>query len=248
MTRNSTFKKTVKYHNWSQQDLDLLRENVGKYGPTSGCERTAKEIGVKAATVSVMYYSKLYNENESSYHKWTSEETDLLKEMALRHGSAKSVDIVSKLIGVNKRKVATKLNRLVNDGFECNRRRRVSKDEEKKIAEFLHRKISENPNNLAQACRETAEEFNLSVSAIQHRWYGSISKNGKYLQDYSDRPSCRNNAGVVYSVIGDNATVNGKNQEKPQLGKTKWILSFIREIIRNIKGNEKTGKNSKKTA
>lgn len=106
------------------------------------------------------------------------------------------------------------------------------KELELRIADFLKKRISENPNNLQEVFREAGKKFGMHPQSISSRWYGIKHKDGK---DYSKCPSCRDNIGHLYSVVGSNSTVNGKNQAAPDVKNTKWVLTHLIDWIKGKK-------------
>lgn len=107
-----------------------------------------------------------------------------------------------------------------------NRKKRVtpSSENEIEIAQYLKEKIAENPNNLKVAFKDTQEHFGFrNIASIVYRWYG--------YKGYKDYPSCKDNMGPVYTVVGNNATINGKNKSTPDVKKTNWIMNIFRKWI-----------------
>ena len=106
-------------------------------------------------------------------------------------------------------------------------------DIEEKIAKYLKRKISKNPNNLMDVFRDAAIKFNLTEQSIANRWYGvKVRRNGRIVTDFSTYPSYKGNIGVVFCVMGKSSTVNGKNQKKPSVNKTGWIMAIFRKFLK----------------
>ena len=176
-------------HKWSQEDLDLLRENVVRYGWTVGCKTTANKIGITYSSYTNMCYK----------HKFTTTSTEPLRSRVFK---------------------------------ERKTRHKITIDEEIQIAEYLKKEISKNPHNLKDVFRKYANEFDTCTGTIVHRWYGV--KTGR--TDYSTKPSCKKNIGITYALVGDNTTINGKNQINPTREKTHWILTLLRKML-NKKNN-----------
>lgn len=175
-------------HTWSQNDIIVLKNNVGRYGRTVGCKETSKEIGVSETACIKQYYARKLNEIK--------------------------IEELSK-----KRK----------------RRKPMTQQEEIELANFLRSEISNNPNNLQAAFRRAAKEFGFKTQEpIMRRWYGLKGKG----YDFSKSPSCRNNIGITYALIGTTTTINGKNTNKPHIKNSKSLFDVLFGWIK-AKKNEK---------
>ena len=216
----------MQYHKWSQQDLALLEGNVRKYGLTSGCEKTASELALSVISCIRKHRSAFGPKRKN--HKWTDSDVELLTKLVRKHGVTKGSSMFSETTGISVNSATSKACKLAVSNKT--KRKHMSDDEEHKLADFLVDRISKNPGNLIESFREASDKFGVSVTTIARRWYGfGNAKSPK-------SPACRNNIGTVFSVVGENSLVNGKNGE-PKVKHTGWILSFIRRV---------TGSNKKK--
>ena len=241
-------------HKWSQQDYALLKENVEKYGLTSGAEKTAEILyltkkgciamykykfgnhDMKKKGITVTHPEKLENvkvveTTKKEFRKWSDEELELLKANMMMYGFKKGNEKTSERLGRTYHACQTKASLLIQKGFDHGHRRHISlAEKEDEITEFFKKRISENPNNLKEVFREGAKKFNCSVKSMEARWYGFKINN----TDFSKYPSCRKNIGHVYTVLGTNATINGKNQAKPDIMQTKGLFCIVKGWFKNI--------------
>lgn len=236
-------------HKWNQQDYALLEENVREYGLTLGSKKTAeklhltqkacksmyeyrlhkfKESGIKIDHPEVVKKAKIVKNETQKKPRWTEEELFLLKKNVEKYGICQGLERTSISTGRSKNACNCKFysfakkEELIYNG----KRNFTSKEQEIKIAERLKEKIEANPNNLTNAFKDVAKEFGFkSYNTIANRWYGIKSKHC----DYSKKPSCRHNIGEVFTVLGTNATINGKNQAKPDVRKTNWLLAIFKK-------------------
>lgn len=178
-----------------------------------------------------------------THHKWTQKEIGFLVSYVQKYGFVKGCNNVAKKIGVTYRSCSNMWQRvkytstctepLPSRVFEeetkkKTRRARVTEEEEIEIAKFLKKNIQENPNNLNKVFEDCAKKFGFkSKDPISRRWYGYNYKGG----DFRNKPSNRDNLGIVYAVVGKNYTVNKKVADQPETKKTRWILSFFMKFI-----------------
>lgn len=236
----------MRKHKWSEQDYALLEKNVNKLGVSKGCEKTAKQLYVTDVAARAMYRYRLKKFRESGikidhpeivrqakvveekkpWSRWTEIEVEILKNNLVKHGHKKGSEITSVLtkrsLSTCKRK-ALELTRYGLDGYN----KRVSlNDKEEELVKFFEKRIGENPYNLQAVFREGAELFGVSVTALHNRWYGAT-------RSLQNKPTCRNKMKTVYTVIGKNATINGKNQNEPDVTETKNIFEKVVDWFKN---------------
>lgn len=197
----------MKNHRWSEADYVVLQDNVNKYGPYHGIKKAAEKLYVTESACNNMYYRKLYKFKKSG--------------IKVDHPEAlKNAKVVEETVEQPKKKSKPE--------FKTKKQMHIlSHEEELRLADFLKTEISKNPNNIKSVFRKASIEFDLSVSNIVARWYGC--KLGP--TDYKKRPTYKGNMGPVFAIVGENATVNGKNQDNPTTKKTGWIMTMIRKWI-----------------
>lgn len=132
---------------------------------------------------------------------WSSQEVEILKECMTKHGIAKGAKIAAELLKVDLDKCISKMHMLrMKENIDIPSSKRNSKTRQKETIETLKKHVMNNPNNLQQAFRLTAEETGLAFSTIESGWYNKKS------------PLYRDNIGVCFMTIGKSkVAVNRKN-------------------------------------
>lgn len=129
--------------------------------------------------------------------KWTIEEVNLLRELASQYGMCKGAEIASERLKVPKSKCYHKLSNMRATG-DIQIPTPITR--KKSTFEILQRNVKENPNNLTEAFRLTAEETGLTPNTISTYWYTKGS------------PLHRDKMGTCFMVLGGSkTTINQKN-------------------------------------
>lgn len=231
-------------HKWNESDLEILENNIKSLGFTKGCKKTSKQLGISDKSCRSMYSAKRFkkytehaipvthpeklenisiveNKNRKITHTpWTPEEIEALKANIIRFGSGKGCKRTAELTGRTCMACRDKARKMNIDGFGKDYKR-LNKDQENELTEFFKKRIAENPNNLTAIFREAETELGIPLGTVTNRWYGN--------KGYEHKPSCRNNIGPLFTLVGATATVNGKNQSEPTTKKTKWIFTIFKK-------------------
>lgn len=237
----------MRNHKWSEQDYALLEKNVNKLGVSKGCKKTAEQLYVSTSAARSMYWvkfqkfkksgikvdhpeiakkAKIVEENKSlKYSRWTEIETEILKNNLIKYGFKKGCERTSISIGRNYISCRNKASELTKDRLEGYTKRAYLNKKEDELVEFFEKRISENPYNLQAVFREGAELFGVSKYALEKRWYG--------LHGLQDKPTCRKNMKTIFTVLGKTATINGKNQNEPDMTETKNIFEKVVDWFKN---------------
>lgn len=238
----------MRNHKWSEQDYALLEKNVKKLGVSKGCKKSAEQLYVSTGAARAMYWVKFQKFKNSGikvdhpeiakqakvveekkpqkWSRWTEIETEILKNNLVKYGFNKGCERTSISTGRGFGACKTKAITLTKDGLEGYAKRAYLNKKEDELIEFFEKRIGENPNNLQAVFREGAELFGVHKSSLEHRWYGTT----KGLQD---KPTCRNKMKTVYTIMGKTATINGKNQNEPDVTETKNIFDKVVEWFKN---------------
>lgn len=237
----------MRNHKWSEQDYALLEKNVNKLGVSKGCKKTAEQLYVSVSAAKSMYWVKFQKFKKSDikvnhpkiakkakvveekkqlkYSRWTEIETEILKNNLIKYGFKKGCERTSISTGRNYVSCKNKAEKLTETGLEGYTKRAYLNNKEDELVKFFEKRIGENPNNLQAVFREGAELFGVHKSALEHRWYGT--------KGFQDRPTCRKNMKTIYTVMGKNATINGKNQNEPDVTETKNIFEKVVDWFKN---------------
>lgn len=237
----------MRNHKWSEQDYALLEKNVNKLGVSKGCKKTAEQLYVSTSAARSMYWMKFQKFKKSGikvdhpeivkqakvveekkplkYSRWTEIEIEILKNNLVKYGFSKGCKRTSISTGRGLSTCMKKAQKLIEDGLDGYTKRVSLNEKEDELVKFFEKRISENPNNLQEVFREGAELFGVSVRALHNRWYGNRS--------LQNRPTCRKNMKTVYTVMGKNATINGKNQNEPDVTGTKSIFEKVVDWFKN---------------
>ena len=238
----------MRNHKWSEQDYALLEKNVNKLGVSKGCKKTAEQLYVSTSAARSMYWMKFQKFKESGikvdhpeiakqakvveekkpqkWSRWSEIEIEILKNNLIKYGYLKGCERTSVSTTRSKWSCRAKAQELIKNGFDGYTKRVSLNDKEDELVKFFEKRISENPNNLQEVFREGAELFGVSVRALHNRWYGAA-------RGLQDKPTCRKNMKTVYTVIGKNATINGKNQNEPDVTETKTIFEKVVDWFKN---------------
>lgn len=237
----------MRNHKWSEQDYALLEKNVNKLGVSKGCKKTAEQLYVSTSAARSMYWvkfqkfkksgikvdhpeiakkAKIVEENKSlKYSRWTEIETEILKNNLIKYGFKKGCERTSISTGRNYISCRNKATTLTKYGMEGYTKRAYLNKKEDELVKFFEKRISENPYNLQAVFREGAELFGVSKYALEKRWYG--------LHGLQDKPTCRKNMKTIFTVLGKTATINGKNQNEPDMTETKNIFEKVVDWFKN---------------
>lgn len=230
----------MRNHKWSEQDYALLEKNVKELGFSKGCKKTAEQIYVSMNAAKSMYWVKFRRFKKSGikvdhpeiakkarvvekdnqvkrYSRWTEIEIEILKNNLIKYGWKKGCERTSVSTGRNSYSCKNKAALLIKNGFEGYAKRINLNEKEDELINFFETRMAENPNNLQAVFREGAELFGISKYTLQKRWYGNDTGLDK-------KPTCRKNMKPVFTVLGKNATINGKNQNEPDVTETKNIF------------------------
>ena len=168
------------------------------------------------------------------YHKWTKEDIDMMSYFFGKYNYAEAIRRLAIALELSELAVASKYQKEVEKGNVLGKdyktRQQISDETLEKdllIKDFLHKRISENPNNISKCIKETADEFGIHASTISNKWYGTAG--------YKNSIVSRNNEDPVYSVIGKTVTINGKNQDEPTTRKISWITAILMKITKRKK-------------
>ena len=242
----------MRNHKWSEQDYAILERNVLKLGISKGCKKTADQIYVSERAARAMYQHKFRRLTKNAIkidhpeklkeakvvsepvkqgraNGWTEKEKEILKKLINEHGFNEGCRKASCEID---RSYSSCVYQAWKSGFKSEnpKRRKVTEEMEYEIADFLKKEIARNPNNLQSVFRNAAEKFGVKEQTIENRWYGYGTSNKTRVK--KTYPSTRTVIGPIYSLIGDNATINGKNQDTPNVKKTGWILAIFKKFIK----------------
>lgn len=237
----------MRNHKWSEQDYALLEKNVNKLGVSKGCKKTAEQLYVSVSAAKSMYWVKFQKFKKSGikvdhpeiakqakvveekkslrYSRWTEIEIEILKNNLIKYGFKKGCERTSISTGRNYVSCKNKAEKLTKDGLEEYTKRVALNKKEDELVKFFEKRISENPYNLQAVFREGAELFGVSKYALEKRWYG--------LHGLQDKPTCRKNMKPIFTVLGKNTTVNGKNQNEPDVTETKNIFEKVVDWFKN---------------
>lgn len=237
----------MRNHKWSEQDYALLEKNVNKLGVSKGCKKTAEQLYVSTSAAKSMYWVKFQKFKKSGikvdhpeiakqakvveekkplkYSRWTEIEIEVLKNNLVKYGFNKGCKRTSISTGRDYTSCKNKATTLTKYGMEGYAKRAYLNKKEDELVKFFEKRISENPNNLQAVFREGAELFGISKYTLEKRWYGA-----KGLQD---KPTCRKKMKTLYTVLGKNATINGKNQNEPDVTETKTIFEKVVDWFKN---------------
>lgn len=237
----------MRNHKWSEQDYALLENNVNKLGVSKGCKKTAEQLYVSTGAARSMYWMKFQKFKKSGikvdhpeiakqakvveekkpqkWSRWSEIEIEILKNNLVKYGHKKGCERTSISTGRAYSSCSSKAFVLIKSGLDGYAKRVCLNDKEEELVKFFEERISENPNNLQEVFREGAELFGVSASALHNRWYGNVN--------LQDKPTCRKKMKTVYTVMGKNATINGKNQNEPDVTGTKSIFEKVVEWFKN---------------
>lgn len=154
---------------------------------------------------------------------WSAEEVEILKKCMTKHGVSKGAKVASEILKVEFKKCVSKMHMLrMKEDIDIPDSKRNPKTRKRETLEILKKNIMNNPNNLQQAFRLTAEETGLTVSTIESGWYNKKS------------PLYRDNLGVCFMTIGNaKVAVNRKNcSPKDVLNMAK--RSFKKWVVRTL--------------
>ena len=132
---------------------------------------------------------------------WSIQEVEILKECMTKHGISKGAKIASETLKVDLDKCVSKMHMLrTKENIEIPTSRRAPKTRQKQTLEILKKHVTNNPNNLQEAFRLTAEETGLASGTIESGWYNRKS------------PLYRDNIGVCFMTVGNSkVAINRKN-------------------------------------
>lgn len=237
----------MRNHKWSEQDYALLEKNVNKLGVSKGCKKTAEQLYVSTSAAKSMYWVKFQKfkksdikvnhpkiakkakvveeKKQQKWSRWTEIETEILKNNLIKYGFKKGCERTSISTGRNYVSCKNKAEKLTKDGLEGYTKRAYLNKKEDELVKFFEKRISENPYNLQAVFREGAELFGVSKYTLEKRWYGN--------EGLQDKPTCRKKMKTLYTVLGKNATVNGKNQNEPDVTETKNIFEKVVDWFKN---------------
>lgn len=237
----------MRNHKWSEQDYALLEKNVNKLGVSKGCKKTAEQLCVSTSAARSMYWMKFQKFKKSGikvdhpeiakqakvveekkslkYSRWTEIEIEVLKNNLIKYGCTKGCERTSISTGRNFVSCRNKYKSLIKKGLDGYTKRVNLNKNEDELAMFFEERIGENPNNLQAVFREGAEKFGVNKHTLECRWYG--------YGGLQDKPTCRKKMKTIYTVMGKNATINGKNQNEPDVTKTKTIFEKVVDWFKN---------------
>lgn len=132
---------------------------------------------------------------------WSPQEVAVLRKCMTEHGISKGAKIASEMLKVELEKCVSKMHMLrMKEDIDIPNSRRIPKTRKRETLEALKKNIMNNPNNLQQAFRLTAEETGLTAGTIESGWYNKKS------------PLYRDNIGVCFMTIGNaRVAINRKN-------------------------------------
>jgi hypothetical protein len=148
--------------------------------------------------------------------KWTDEEVEILKHLILLYGTTKGALEAKKEINATLAQIHNKIHNM--QSAKVLRAPRISKVKDPQTLAILRKHVSENPNNLRQAFKLTAEDTGLSPKTIEFNWYTKES------------PLSRNNCGPCFMIVGKTKIgINSKNCSKDNMivRSKKAIRKFI---------------------
>lgn len=128
--------------------------------------------------------------------RWTKEECDILKQCVEKDGWAEGSSRAAKLLNRTYYSCVDKAHKLQLKGNKT-----ILRGASKDVKKVLKKYISENPNNLTEAFRKTAEECDVTAGTIANRWYG--------VHPYKE--AWKDTIGTCFMTVGKNYTVNSKN-------------------------------------
>ena len=148
--------------------------------------------------------------------KWTDEEVEILKHLILLYGTTKGALEAKKEINATLAQIHNKIHNM--QSAKVLRAPRISKVKDPQTLAILRKHVSENPNNLRQAFKLTAEDTGLSPKTIEFNWYTKES------------PLYRDNCGPCFMLVGKTkVALNRKNcNERSMFVKSKQA---IRKLI-----------------
>ena len=127
--------------------------------------------------------------------RWTQEECDILKQCVEKDGWVTGSSRAAKLLNRTYYSCVDKAHKLQLKGNKT-----ILRGDSKDVKKVLKKYISENPNNLTEAFRKTAEECGMTTGTVANRWYGI-----NYKEAWKDT------IGTCFMTVGKNYTVNSKN-------------------------------------
>jgi len=228
-------------HKWNESDLEILEENIKSLGFTKGCKKTSEQLGVSDKSCRSMYSAKRFkkytrhaipvthpeklknisiveNKNTKNNKRWTAEEFEFLKMNIERYGFTNGCRIASERLFRSFRACQNKaIYERTNGNLEY-MTRRWSDEKKKEVLEFIKERMPKNPNNISKVFRDASDELGVSYTTLKNLWYAR-----------KESQINRNNIGPLFTLVGATATVNGKNQEKPEVKKTKWIFTIFKK-------------------
>ena len=145
--------------------------------------------------------------------RWTKEECDILRKIVTENTWSEGIEKASIALYRSTQACADKATRLKLSG-----NRRILRGDSQDVKKVLKKHISENPNNLQEAFRKTAEECNVTPTAIHNKWYGL-----GYKEAWKDT------MGTCFMVVGKNYTVNSKNTNE---NKKTGIWTKIKKLFK----------------
>lgn len=145
--------------------------------------------------------------------RWTKEECDILRRIVTENTWSIGVKLASITLNRSVQSCIDKATRLKLSG-----NRRILKGDSADVKKVLKKHISENPNNLQEAFRKTAEECNVTTSTVSNRWYGA-----NYKEAWKDT------IGTCFMTIDKNYTVNSKNTNE---NKKTGIWTKIKKLFK----------------
>ena len=145
--------------------------------------------------------------------RWTKEECDILRRIVTENTWSMGVKLASITLNRSTQACADKAARLRLSG-----NKRILRGDSQDVKKVLKNHISENPNNLQEAFRKTAEECNITTATIKNKWYGV-----NYKEAWKDT------IGTCFMTIGKNYTVNSKNTNE---NKKTGIWTKIKKLFK----------------
>lgn len=128
--------------------------------------------------------------------KWTQEECDILRRIIPENTWSVSIEKASVILNRSIHACKHKASKLGLSGSK-----KILRGDLADVKKVLKKHISENPNNLQEAFRKTAEEYDVTPVTISNRWYG----NARYKKAWKDT------IGTCFMTVGKRYTVNSKN-------------------------------------
>ena len=135
---------------------------------------------------------------KTTKRRWTQEECDTLRRIVTENTWSMGIRLASITLNRSVQSCTDKAARLKLSG-----NRKILKGDPADVKKVLKKHISENPNNLQEAFRKTAEECNVTTSTISNRWYGVNYKE-----------AWRDTIGTCFMTVGRRYTVNSKNTKE----------------------------------